>query len=1332
MVHLGNRSALPIIGEHHVAVGDDAAGTFPLSGHQQSLWAERRTHPNVPLHNILLTARLTGELDTERLRRAYRTAVEHLDFLRISIDESQPRQRLTVAAASEMDIIEIPDHTDEVDGYIAEFSNRVFDLAGPLYQVSLIRRSSTEHVLCGVFDGLCADESSALLFVDYLGDLYEGRNPVPPRSFREFAEDDYSVRGRNGDERTLAAAPQNGQSRDWVRFYGRTQSGATPVLRRAQHDFGAERGAALTGLIQQSEPRADNATTAYLMWMTVLLLALVSRTSDHSEVVVAVPRSPRRGPLAGAMGPLGDEVELHIELAAGETFQSLFDKVDADLAAVRRDGRAPAQPPAKHVSVRLIDTRQSTFGTLECHAHCAPIWTTPGARFDGTAGNFSTVVQLGVHQRSALTGALPITFDFPVDLLSEDQRQRAVGHVGLLLDALLDNPRRVIADVDLVSGSERAFVLASAHGPDRAPAADLLHQIADHCRRHPTKTAVVQACRSVTYHQLAESISALASRLSTLGVGPGARVAVSMPRGVDELITMLAVLAAGGAYVPLDPAQPKTRLEMIVDDACPTLLIATHGHQLVEKTVGLPTLLFEDLVLDPPGADHCSSWHTAEPESMAYVLFTSGSTGRPKGVGISRAAMSNFLASMVRSPGLCESDLVLAVATTMFDIAVLEMFGPLYVGATVHIVDSATAQDSRRLRAVVEREPISVLQATPTRWRALIDAGWRGNQTRLRMLVGGEALSTELAEHLMRYGELWNMYGPTETTVWATQKRIDDAGVITVGRPVDRAEVYVLDGQGRLAPIGVLGELCIGGAGVSQGYLDRPELTAEKFIQNPFGPPGSRIYRTGDVGRLREDGEFECVGRLDHQIKIRGFRVELGEIEARLDELAAVNKAVVTLHTTEGREPRLVAFVVPAPGSDFSPRLLAAELRGRLPSYMLPAQYIWIDEFPMTPTAKIDRRALPDPDDVPDSRAGREWAAPRTATEQALLGIWTRVLGVPGMAVDDDFFESGGQSVLAVRIFDEIHRTMGVDLPLAVLFSMPTIASLGRHIDGIRRSASSAMWTTVVPIEPSGSLTPMFCVSGAGGNPMTFRRFASALGDEQPFYGLQHRGVDGKRQPHQTVRGMAEEFVTDIRDRQPNGPYVLAGYSAGGLAAYEAAQLLLADGEHVELLVLFDTVHPLLDGWSISERKQAHWSNLRVAGPRYLVDRTLSRLRGVAAGSALKVRAGLAAHPRFRYRYRLEALAVAHMRGSSAYRPSPYPGHVLLIRCDGSPAPGGGIARKAHESNGWREYVSGRLDVVTVPAGHLDLFDGATSDLVAAEVSRVLRNTSDLEARERV
>jgi len=471
--------------------------------------------------------------------------------------------------------------------------------------------------------------------------------------------------------------------------------------------------------------------------------------------------------------------------------------------------------------------------------------------------------------------------------------------------ALADSPA-----LPSLTDQQQARVLAAACGPEPAgEAPDVVARFREVVARRPGHPAVVAPEGTFTYLELDQLSDALAIRLRALGVRRDSRVGVAVPRGARELATLLATLKAGGCYVPVDPHHPPDRVRVILEDAAPEVLVAPGDSPLAAIVPPGTTLLPIEMIGE--AARGALAIDAPAPDQLAYILFTSGSTGRPKGVEIPRSAFANFLRSMEREPGLRESDRLLAITTTTFDIAGLELFLPLWVGATVTIADRETAIDPRRLRATLESDPPTVLQATPATWRLLLETGWRGDRG-LRMLCGGEAMSPELAQRLVAGGgELWNVYGPTETTVWSTLDRVAPGTTrISIGRPIDHTRVYVLDGERRLVQPGEVGEIYIGGRGLARGYRHRPELTAERFVDDPYGPPGARMYRTGDLGRLLDDSRFECLGRIDHQVKIRGFRVELGEIEAALRGADGIDEVVVVADPRPDGDPVLGAFWV--------------------------------------------------------------------------------------------------------------------------------------------------------------------------------------------------------------------------------------------------------------------------------------------------------------------------------------------------------------------------------------------------------------------------------------
>jgi thioesterase domain-containing protein/acyl carrier protein len=549
------------------------------------------------------------------------------------------------------------------------------------------------------------------------------------------------------------------------------------------------------------------------------------------------------------------------------------------------------------------------------------------------------------------------------------------------------------------------------------------------------------------------------------------------------------------------------------------------------------------------------------------VLYTSGSTGRPKGVQITHRSLTNFLQSMQREPGLCADDRVLSVTTLSFDIAGLELYLPLITGARLRLATRAEATDPARLADAIDTGAITLMQATPATWRMLLDHGWQGRED-LTILCGGEAMVRDLANRLLTKARaVWNMYGPTETTIWSTIERVtpgDDP--VSIGRPIDNTEAYVLDARRQPVPVGVPGELVIGGDGVSRGYLNRPDLTADRFVPDPFsGRPGARLYRTGDLARFRRDGRLECLGRLDQQVKVRGFRIELGEIESVLAGHERVTNAAVTLRRDRHGEPSLVGYVVLHPGEK-ALEDVRRHLRDRLPSYMVPSQLVEMDALPLTPNGKVDRAGLPPPP-PPVPAAGTETGKASPA-EQTIAGIWADVLGLPSVGLDDDFFNLGGHSLLAVRLMSRIERVFNKKIPLATLFEARTVRQLAEIVQ--ERKARST-WVSLVPIQTEGSKPPLFCVHGVGGEVLTYSALASHLPTDQPFVAFRASGYDGASEPLETIEEQASLYVREMIEYQPEGPYYIGGYSHGGRVALEMAIQLEAMHKEVAFLGIFDT-----------------------------------------------------------------------------------------------------------------------------------------------------------------
>jgi amino acid adenylation domain-containing protein len=699
------------------------------------------------------------------------------------------------------------------------------------------------------------------------------------------------------------------------------------------------------------------------------------------------------------------------------------------------------------------------------------------------------------------------------------------------------------------------------------------HLFEAQAKRTPDSIAVIFESQQLTYRELNTRANQLARYLSKLGVGPDRLVGILLERSLDLLVALLGTLKAGGAYVPLDPAYPEERLAFILGDASVSVLLTQASfsgrHRNAPRVVCLDSdwaIICRESDINPDSAVTGSN--------LAYVLYTSGSTGKPKGVEIEHRNVVNFLCSMRQEPGISCDDVLIAVTTISFDIAGLELFLPLTAGAQVVLVSRNVTIDGSLLMKTIHEHQATVMQATPATWRLLLDAGWHGD-SRLKILCGGEAFPRELADQLLPGCQsLWNMYGPTETTIWSSVYKVGfgNQNLLPIGRPIGNTQMYILDAARNSVGIGMEGELYIGGDGVARGYLNRPELTAERFVPDPFhNLPARRLYRTGDLARYLPDGNIVFLGRIDHQVKIRGFRIELGEVEATLAEHPSVRQNVVAAREDTG-EKQLVAYFLTHNGRLPPPaRELRRFLKQKLPDYMLPAAYVALDRFPLTPNGKVDRHALPLPDRI-ESLADEQHVSPRNALETRLVQLWEQILGIAPISVTANYFELGASSLAAARLFTKIAREFKQELPLSLLYQAPTVEQLARHLT----EANVPRWKSLVPIQTKGSGPPLFCVHGGGGGTLFMRSLVRHLGADRPFYGLQAEAVHGRRIQGHRIEDMAAQYIKEIRTVHPNGPFLLSGYCLGGVIAFEMARQLKAQGFEVPLVALFNAANPAL------------------------------------------------------------------------------------------------------------------------------------------------------------
>ncbi len=1178
---------------------------LPTSSVQQRFWVLDQLKPGDPSLNVAVRFSLAGRLDAGVLERALNEIVRRHEILRatFSMIDGQVIQLVSPTLRIPLRITDLrslsePLQSSEADRLAIEEARNPFALdRGPLLRASLLRIGDQEHTLLITIHHIVSDGWSIGVITAELGPIYEAFLEGHPSPLPELAIQyaDYTIWEQGNRDASAWAEAEvywKEQLADLPRFEvlpDRPRGVAAPV---AGNIVSRLLPVELTDGLRELS-RKNEATL--FMTMFAALTALLQRYTGETDIVVGSQVVGRNVvDIEPLVGPFINTVVLRSDAANDPTFEDLLRRVRKIVSQALEHQDYPLEKVAE-----ILRLDRTTDGNLMFQVNFiyqrdfVHPWEYGGIRMRPIPSRSpGAMYDLNVFLVERDEG-WRLSCEYNTALYLDDTVARMLESLERLLSAVVDAPDRRISAYPLMDADEQERILGEWNRTELGyPRQHCVHQLFSlQTSRTPASVAVVCGRESITYRQLDERSNQLARYVQARGVKSGMLAGICVERSIDMLIAVLAVLKAGAAYVPLDPSFPPERLSLMAQDAGLGLLITQ------EKLAGIVKTAASTVLLDAEHkqiARHEPSVLSSEanPESLAYVIYTSGSTGKPKGVAIHHRALVNLLHAVLREPGISATDSLLAVTTLSFDIAGLELFAPLLAGGKVVLATREEASDGRRLREILASSAATVLQATPATWRMLIDSGW-STTPGLKMLCGGEPLPPDLASELLdRGGELWNMYGPTETTIWSSWTKVARDKPITIGRPAPNQTFYVLDPKLQPVPVGVPGELHIGGDGVATGYHRRTELTAERFLDNPFA--AGRMYRTGDRARLQPDGAIEMLGRADNQVKVRGFRIELGEVESALSSCPGVRAAAVVARQDASGQNVLAGYFVSASVEGNS---LRAHLKQCLPDYMIPAHLIPLAELPKTPNGKLDRKALPAPDAVRPEPGCKE-AAPRDALESTLIGIWESVLNVRPIGRNDNFFEIGGHSVLAARMFARMEKVVGKALPLATLFQGPTIERLAALL---RDGGWTPPWSSLVPIRPDGALPPFFFVHPIGGNVLSFAGFASHFDPDQPVYGLQARGLDGKQAPTYSVEQMAADYVQEIRAAQPHGPYHVGGFSAGGIVAFEMARKLREAGERVDVLALLDTRidSPAPSSLAASSQRLSRWVRTIEFNTRY-------------------------------------------------------------------------------------------------------------------------------------
>lgn len=772
--------------------------------------------------------------------------------------------------------------------------------------------------------------------------------------------------------------------------------------------------------------------------------------------------------------------------------------------------------------------------------------------------------------------SLTFEWSYNTQLFRPETISRMMERFSNVLKTVVETPDIAIKNIPLTDTKNLLEKLSVWNATQAAYDKEIpVHQLIDaSAAKFPGNTALIFKDKKISYKTLNETANQLAHYLIEKGIKTGDVVGVALDRSPEMIISLLAVMKSGAAYVPLDPDYPADRIQYMLQDSSAKMIISSKKHQgkfnadIVEFSIEneLPSL--KRLSKNAPGVQVSGN-------DLAYILYTSGSTGKPKGVLIEHHSLVNLLLSMIKMPGINAHDTLLAVTTVSFDIAGLEMYLPLITGAAIFLADTQMAKDGSELLKIVKEQRITIMQATPATYKMMLAAGWE-QRLNLKILCGGEPMTKDLAGKLCaRCTDLYNMYGPTETTIYSTGKKITiDDDIITIGRPINNTQVYILDESFNPVAEGAAGEIFIAGDGVARGYANLPQLTAEKFIKNPFARESlEKMYRTGDLGKFVSNGEIQCLGRIDRQIKIRGYRIEPGEIEKAIMRDSGVKETLVSTFQDKKLHQQLAAFIVPATQADEEQfRAVTAELKERLketlPAYMVPAHFIRLEQLPLLLNGKIDYNALSEICLHNTETCRNKTTLPFTKTEKILKNIWSEFLSPENIDLDDNFFELGGHSLIAVEVMMRIEKETGKKLPLSTLFEYPTIKKLASLLQSEKKEKA---YKSLVPIKPSGNKMPVYIIHGSGLNILNFTGIALHVDKEQPVYGLQAKGLDGSDEILSKMEEIAAYYISEVLEHNPEGPYAIAGYSFGGYVGIEMARQLRLMGKEVKMLAMFDT-----------------------------------------------------------------------------------------------------------------------------------------------------------------
>ena len=1082
--------------------------SHPLSFSQRGLWFIDRITSNTATYNIPLVINLHGCVDITVLQACLNEIIRRHEILRTSFKvlDGQPVQVINRDVSLTLEVEDLRSHqiSDRAVGHLTtELAQQPFDLSSKsLMRAKCVRISDEDYHLIIVLHHIVADGWSIGVLLEELVTLYEKFARGKP----SLSELPHEIIGRsafrgNGahPRRVLQSKTKEGlaavaarttpvQYKDFVywqrkclsserlqgslAYWQQKLQGELPALnlptdrpRPTVQTFKGDRAKLVLPLTLKQELKDLSRQQRVTLFMTLLTAfkILLYRYTGQTDLLVGSPIANRsKAEIEQLIGFFVNVIVMRTDLSGDLSFLDLLERVKSTALEAYVHQELPFEKLVEELKLNRDLSYNPLFQVMFVLQNVPkPNLSLSDLLVSYEEGyNNTSKFDLTLFMEDCDRGLVAIC-EYNTDLFNADTIARMLGHFQTLLENIVSNPQQSISKLPLLTPPEvRQLLVEWNDTKTDYPQDKCVHQLfEEQVEKTPNAVAVIFDNQRLTYQELNSRANQLARHLQQIGVKSDVLVGICMHRSIEMVVGLLAIMKAGGAYIPLDPAYPQERLAFTITDSQISVLLTqtclasdlpTHSAQIKIICIDNESKAFERYSQENVVSN-------ARPENLAYLIYTSGSTGKPKGVQIPHRAVVNFLSTMAQTPGLEKKDVLLSVTTLSFDIAALEIYLPLIVGARLVLANQSVIADGTQLLKQLANHNVTVMQATPATWRMLLAAGWQ-NKNDLKILCGGEALDSSLAHQLIERGkEVWNLYGPTETTIWSAVQKVSDKdrqqGICPIGRPIANTKFYILDPQQNLVPVGVPGELHIGGIGLARGYWNRPDLTGEKFISSPIPPQfplskggtGDRLYKTGDLVRYQADGKFEFLGRIDHQVKIRGFRIELGEIEVLLKQHPQVRETVVIARKDIANDSRLVAYLVTHENVTLSVNELRKFLRAKLPDYVLPSAFVTLDKLPLTPNGKIDRRALPLPESLRPTLT-TTYQAPQSETEQKIAKLWQEVLHLDQVGIHDNFFDLGGHSLLLLEVNQKLNKSLQRDLSVVEMFQHPTIASLGKFL----------------------------------------------------------------------------------------------------------------------------------------------------------------------------------------------------------------------------------------------------------------------------------------------